>query len=213
VKALIQLLSELRAAQVCLWSEGEQLRYRAPRGALTAELLAELKECKAELIAFCRQTQGAQASFTLAPVARDGDLPISLAQHRLWVLDRLDGQSAAYNIPLTLRLRGNLDVAALRESFADLLRRHESLRTAIEERDGEGRAAIVAHARVPWTQVDVRHVPRESRLETVRGLAREEALRPFDLGRAPLIRIALWQLDAGHCIYAMRISPGTSAAG
>nr|WP_257233008.1 condensation domain-containing protein [Rhodococcus qingshengii] len=57
-------------------------------------------------------------------------LPLSLAQQRMWLVNQMDPGSAAYNIPLALRLTGNLDVAALRQALHDVLVRHESLRTS-----------------------------------------------------------------------------------
>ncbi|WP_052422547.1 non-ribosomal peptide synthetase [Nonomuraea candida] len=77
---------------------------------------------------------------TSAPTAvrrRPARVPLSAAQRRLWFLDRLDGASAAYTVPLVLRLREPLDVATLRRAVADVMERHEALRTVFGEADGE----------------------------------------------------------------------------
>ncbi|MCK2220947.1 amino acid adenylation domain-containing protein [Actinomadura sp. ATCC 31491] len=73
----------------------------------------------------------------LAPARRPGRVPLSAAQRRLWFLDRLDGPSAAYTMPLILRLRERLDPGVLRRAVADLMERHEVLRTVFREEDGE----------------------------------------------------------------------------
>src|SRR5262249_45101737 len=70
-------------------------------------------------------------------ISRDGVLPLSFAQQRLWFLDQLQPGSAFYNIPAALRLTGKLDVDALRRSLSEIVRRHESLRTTFEIVDGE----------------------------------------------------------------------------
>ncbi len=125
-------------------------------------------------------------------VPRGGPLPLSFAQQRLWLVDRLEPGSAAYNMPYALRLRGALDVAALRASLDALVRRHETLRTTFEERDGQPVQVVRGPAPVALTAVDLRGV-REAGREAAR-LAGEEALRPFDLARGPLLRSTLLRL-------------------
>lgn len=190
-----QLLAELRQAKARVWADGDRLRYQAPKGALAPELLDELRARKAEVLEFCRAAQAETSAEALEPIPRDGDLPISLAQQRLWVLDRLEGPSAAYNIALALRFRGALDVDALRLSLTALMERHEPLRTAFRA-EGETIRQVIAPAMpLPCTEVDLSPLPAEQRLPEARRLAGEEALRPFDLSRAPLVRFVLWRLD------------------
>ncbi|HEX7241707.1 MAG TPA: amino acid adenylation domain-containing protein, partial [Longimicrobiaceae bacterium] len=90
----------------------------------------------AEVDARLRAGDGTQAP-PLVPVPRDGTLPLSFAQQRLWFLDRMEPGSAAYNVPAALRVRGDLDVEALRRALEEVVRRHEALRTVFPSTGGE----------------------------------------------------------------------------
>ncbi|WP_073967626.1 non-ribosomal peptide synthetase [Streptomyces sp. CB02460] len=116
-------------------------------------------------------------------------LPLSAAQQRLWFLDQLEGPSATYNIPLTVRVRGELEVRALESAFTDVVARHESLRTVLVA-DGAGARqrvlpADAARVELPVTATDATAAP---------GLLAAEAARPFDLAGELPLRAKLFSL-------------------
>ncbi|MFL6234694.1 MAG: amino acid adenylation domain-containing protein, partial [Thermoanaerobaculia bacterium] len=124
----------------------------------------------------------------IVPVPREGDLPLSFAQERLWFLDQLQPGSPVYNLPAAVRLRGRLDLGALRRSLQTVVDRHESLRTAFAVRGGRAVQVIAPGLTVRMPVVDLRGLPSESLVET---LAAEERVRPFDLAKGPLLRATL----------------------
>ncbi|HEV2147714.1 MAG TPA: non-ribosomal peptide synthase/polyketide synthase [Longimicrobiaceae bacterium] len=133
----------------------------------------------------------------LVRVARDGSpLPLSFAQQRLWVVDQLEPGSAAYNMPYALRLRGRLQLGALRASLDALARRHETLRTVFAEKDGEPVQVIHDPASVALPVLDLGDLPQARREAEAQRLAAAEALRPFDLSRGPLLRSTLLRLGS-----------------
>ncbi|MEV0503745.1 amino acid adenylation domain-containing protein, partial [Streptomyces spectabilis] len=107
-------------------------------------------------LATALEQQAATSRPALLPAPRPERLPLSYAQRRLWFLNRLEPDSGAYNMVLALRLTGRLDREALRAALADVMERHESLRTVFPERDGEPEQLVRATtaATVPLTLTD-----------------------------------------------------------
>ncbi|GAA2253894.1 non-ribosomal peptide synthetase [Streptomyces ruber] len=130
-----------------------------------------------------------QARPALLPEARPDVVPLSSAQRRLWFLHRLYGPNATYNMPLALRLSGELDRAALRAALADLVTRHEILRTVHPEHDGVPCQRILAPSDaepdLPVTETDTEGLP-----DALAGAARHA----FDLTAEPPVRARLFAL-------------------
>ncbi len=141
------------------------------------------------------QQDGGLAQGAIAALARNQDLPQSLAQNRLWFLWQLDPQSSAYTIPGALRLRGELDEAALRSSFQQLIERHESLRTRFLERDGQALQRIEAKASFELQCIDLGDLPVDAREARARQIREDEAHSQFDLEKGPLLWVTLVRLD------------------
>ncbi|HEX2191417.1 MAG TPA: amino acid adenylation domain-containing protein, partial [Longimicrobiaceae bacterium] len=135
-----------------------------------------------------------QAAPPLVRVPRDAPLPLSFAQQRLWLVDRLEPGSPAYNMPFALRLRGALDADALQASLTGLVRRHEALRTTFAEGENGPVQVIHAPAPVPLPVRELGHLPAGEREAEAERLAQAEALRPFDLAAGPLLRASLLRL-------------------
>ncbi len=142
----------------------------------------------AEQIAAARRTESLADNSAIVPVARDGLLPASFAQQRLWVIDRIQPNSPAYNIPLALRLRGPLDHAALAASLSDLFARHETLRSNLVLQDDQ-----VVQLIWPATSfcLSSDELPTEMGEAALEQYVTAEALRPFNLATEPLCRVQL----------------------
>ncbi|MBV9774031.1 MAG: amino acid adenylation domain-containing protein, partial [Gemmatimonadetes bacterium] len=136
----------------------------------------------------------------IVPVPRTGPLPLSFAQQRLWLIDRLDPGTAAYNIPFALRLRGGLDVSVLRRALTEIVRRHETLRTVFAEVDGAAVQVVREPAPVPLPTVDLGGLPEAERERETLRLADGAALQSFDLERGPLLRCTLLREGEGSAV-------------
>ncbi|HEX8355362.1 MAG TPA: condensation domain-containing protein, partial [Pyrinomonadaceae bacterium] len=130
---------------------------------------------------------------------RAGNLPLSFAQERLWFLDQLDPGSPSYLVVAAVRLSGALNRPAFERALNELVRRHEVLRTCFGLREGRPVQLITPSLPIPLLLVDLTHLPEAGREEEARRLAAEEARRPFDLSRLPLLRATLLRLsDSEH---------------
>jgi len=142
------------------------------------------------------RSDGAVPSAPPDPTGREEPLPLSFSQERMWFLQSMAPTSPLYNIPLAYRLRGRLDVTALERALAEVVERHEALRTRFPTRGELPVQEIVASEPMPLEVCDLSGVPPDRRESEARRLAGEEARRPFDLEEGPLQRARLLRLDA-----------------
>ncbi len=167
---------------------GVDLPLRALFEAPTAEKLAE------KIATAQRSKEGLQAP-PITSISRDGAIPLSFAQQRLWFLDQLQPNNPLYNIPRALRIRGRLNVAALAQSLNEIVRRHESQRTVFHSVRGEPVQVILPELAVPLPVVDLAGVSSGEQETEARRLAVEEAQRPFNLSEGPLLRATVLKLS------------------
>lgn len=136
-----------------------------------------------------------QSLLPIQPIARDRAMPLSFAQQRLWFLDQLEGESAPYNIPMALRLNGVLNVTALEQAIAEIVRRHEALRTTFSNVNGSVVQVIASNIGVTLSAIDLQELPKVEQSAEVQRLANEDAQRSFDLSRGPLLCVTLLRLE------------------
>ncbi|MEZ7785060.1 condensation domain-containing protein, partial [Cupriavidus gilardii] len=136
-----------------------------------------------------------------ARVDRSGPIPLSWAQQRLWFLWQWNRNSATYNIPRAVRLRGNLDRSALQRTFDALVERHESLRTTFHQEGELAVQRIHPPSSLPIAVGDLRDADPAQRDVAVQSMVDAEAQTPFDLEQGPLLRVRLLRLaDDDHIL-------------
>ncbi|WP_037178410.1 non-ribosomal peptide synthetase [Rhodococcus sp. UNC363MFTsu5.1] len=168
------------------------------RSALATELtMRDLFEAPtvAELAERVR-ARGQAVRPVLAPTVRPEHLPMSYAQQRLWLIQQIEGESAAYNFPIVLRLKGELDAGLFATALADVVGRHESLRTVFGEVDGLPVQRVLDEATPELTVVDGTEAE-------IADLVRGAVLRPFDLTHEIPVRGTVIRLDAHDHVLAL----------
>ncbi|ATB34119.1 MupA/Atu3671 family FMN-dependent luciferase-like monooxygenase [Melittangium boletus] len=173
-----ELVAELSRQGVTLWVEGDRLKYRAPKGALSPETLSLVAGHKAALIQHLRQ------------LAAEGESvhPLSRGQQALWFVSQLAPSSSAYNTSLSIRIISELDVAALRRACQALLERHGALRTTFATHQGQPIQKVHQRGTVHFEHVEVPDLAPEA----LRARVIQAYELPFSLERGPLMRVHLF---------------------
>lgn len=139
--------------------------------------------------------QGEQAA-VIPSVSGKQTMPLSSAQTRLWFLDQqLESRRDIYNVPLFLQLHGHLQVTDLERAMAEIVQRHEILRTTFSDFDGAPVQVITPNPTLPLTMIDLQTLPETKMLAEAHRLANEELQKPLDLAHGPLLRVTLLRLN------------------
>ncbi|MFO7587676.1 MAG: amino acid adenylation domain-containing protein, partial [Gemmatimonadota bacterium] len=131
----------------------------------------------------------------LTPVSREGPLPLSFAQQRLWFLDQMEPGSPAYNLPAAVRLQGPLRADVLVRSLNEIVRRHETLRTTFRALEGRAEQVVEPLRDLEVPIEDLRELPPQQRKAVVQARISEDAAMPFDLTEGSLLRVRLLRLE------------------
>jgi amino acid adenylation domain-containing protein len=202
VSALFDRL-RTRGIQLSLSDDG-RLRVNGPKGALDDQIVTEMTTRRAEIIstlqlakqpAMARDFSPLPDAVALRRIPRDGPLPVSFAQQRLWFVDQMDPGRSHYNIGGGIRYHGTLDVDVLARAIHRLGARHESLRASISERDSEPWLRIAETADMAVDIVDLSQDSPATR--EADAIKRAEALlrRPFDMARGRLAAFLIIRLS------------------
>jgi hypothetical protein len=196
-----QLLTRLRELDVKLWVEGDKLRYSAPQGVLTDDLLSDLASSKKAIMDMLKKAAAVNRTNVrlIEPVSRDGDLPSSYSQERLLFLEQLVPDTSSYNVPLALKLKGALDFEALENSLNQIVSRHESLRTRFANRNGQYVQIIE-----PQQAVRIGVISTTGEDDLLHQVETEKSL-PFNLKTGPLLRCKLLKITEQEHILLLTI--------
>ncbi|MGW5289899.1 amino acid adenylation domain-containing protein, partial [Rhodococcus pyridinivorans] len=154
----------------------------------------------ADLAAALDAESGAAPYVPLEPQPRGDRIPLSLAQQRMWFLNRFEPESTAYNIPVALRLSGDLDHTVLADAVRDLVARHEVLRTVYPEFDGVGHQVVLPAAEVA---VDLEPVPVPE--ADIAAVVAEFVAAPFDVTADVPVRVRLFRLAPAEHVLVLSL--------
>ena len=133
---------------------------------------------------------------TIPKRANQDEYPMSFAQQRMWFHNQLAPDTSLNNIPAAIRLKGSLNVKALKDSLNEIIRRHEVLRASFVTQNGVPHQVVAPELKLDLPVIDLQHIAVNERETKATHKAREEALVPFDLSKGPMIRAKLLRLNS-----------------
>jgi amino acid adenylation domain-containing protein len=187
--------------------EEVRLRCHAPEGVLTPTLRQKIAARKTELILFLQQAKQVKTSHhsPIQRVSRDGELPLSFAQQRLWFLHHLSPDSRSYNFLNFQKLNGSLNIVALEQSLSELIRRHEIFRTTFLTVDGQPVQAIASPTALTLPIHNLQELSAQEQSDRIQQIAQSLASNPFDLATGPLVQFTLLQLSDREYILMLKM--------
>jgi amino acid adenylation domain-containing protein len=151
-----------------------------------------------------RTVDATQATPAAAKIPRNPPgtrTPLSPMQQRLWFMEELNPSTAVYNLPSCFRLHGTVDVKALGNALNAIIERHDVLRTTLGWGDGDLRQSVMPKLVIDLAPVDLRGLGASEREEKLLAILHEEAAKPFDLTRGPLVRASLYLLGPSESVF------------
>ena len=189
--SLVDVLKLLKQHKIQISLENDQLKVNAAKGAMTKELMLILKENKPALLAWAQEQQAlsSSAQSAIQTLPRNQAFPLSFNQQRLWLLHKIAPETASYNMPMALKLSGNVNVAQLEQALNLLIERHEVFRVRLDEDDsGTAFQTLAQDASITLT-------PSSLENHQVSNTIQQSAIQAFQLKNSPLFRVELFQLS------------------
>lgn len=190
--SVAEFIAALERDGIRLRLDGKELRFTAKKGALTDALKAEIARRKGEIVAHLFES--VEAADVPRPCPREGGVPLSYAQERIFFLSELDASKTAYSVPVVLSIQGPFLKDAFERAIGDLIARNETLRTVVRKTDDGPRQFVLPAESFGLAVQDISGLSEDSRKERVTLAARDLLRTPFDLARGPVFSARLFAL-------------------
>ncbi|MCH2195469.1 amino acid adenylation domain-containing protein [Kordia sp.] len=202
------ILHTLKMRNVKIDVVDERLDVKAPKGALTATLIEDIKSNKQALIDFIKEhKKDTTAAYELIPnVPTQAHYPLSSAQRRLWILCQFEKESVAYNMPQHRVFSEDVDIENFEKAIFQTIERHEILRTVFREADnGDVRQFVLSldelNFKVERKDVSTAKNPQQAAVQFINS----DAIIPFDLSNGPLLRAAIIKVAQNESVFYFNI--------
>ena len=207
-----ELLNKLSELSISIKSVSNELEINAPKGALTAEVIAEIKKYKSEIIHLLNDAKNFSTDSQIPSLKRQEYYDLSASQRRIWMIDQIQGKSPEFLMSLDYHTKEKIDKDIIKTTLSYLIKRHESLRTSFEVIDGEPKQKIHDEASIPIKWVDLK--AEKNKEDAFKKYYKAEFEKGFDLKKGSLFRVIIFEKSNNESsfIYLMHhiISDGSS---
>ncbi|UAA39976.1 amino acid adenylation domain-containing protein [Paraneptunicella aestuarii] len=194
---LIELMSQCRDLGIKLGVKDDKVLVKGDKSLLTPELIAAIKNNKAEILAWFSDQQFTSVA-DIEPISRDKDLPLSYAQQRLWFIDRMDGASTQFNMPSEFIVEGAFNTQIASDVIRQIIARHETLRTVFVEQDGEPKQVIRESFDFHLKTLDLSHLTPQQQQAKLHHIVLQERAQSFALDKDLMLRATWVILQSGR---------------
>ncbi|AEV98674.1 hypothetical protein A4D02_34750 [Niastella koreensis] len=202
MKNVKEIIKSLRASDIRLSLNNNELVIEAGSADVSEELLAAIQVNKEALLTYLRKNSNGRPVHSIKPVEKQDSYPLSSSQRRLWILNQLTPGSIEYNIPGAWLFEGQLNEEAFAAAFKEIVNRHESLRTVFKD-NGSGEARqFICDVNEPGFAILNRKDLRNNYKRTIAAIVQEDLRLSFDLSTGPLVKGYLYQLEDNKWVFA-----------
>lgn len=200
-----QIMKQLFSAGIDLYLCDGKLKAQVPPQGIAADLQQLIRDEKPQIIAFLQRYQQAEQNLPtveITAVSREQALPLSYAQQRFWVTNRMEDGTALHNIPVALKITGELNPKDVEQAFKTIIERHETLRTVYADEGEQTVQRVRDQVEFKLEQVDMTGHPLSSRSVAVTQAVFEQSARTFDLSQDVMIRACVYRVaEVEHLLF------------
>ncbi len=178
------------------------LEVSAPKNVLNDGIIDEIKTNKVDLISFIQNYHTSKIKqYNIPAIEKMEYYPLSSAQYRMWIMSRFEEANAAYNSPGVYVFDGEIDMIALNQALNILIQRHEILRTVFKfSNEGSVIQVVIPENEFQFKPEIIDCSKSENIEATIKQLIESEFIRPFDLGKGPLMRINTYKISSDKSV-------------
>ncbi|MBE0361899.1 arthrofactin-type cyclic lipopeptide synthetase C [Pseudoalteromonas ulvae UL12] len=195
-----QLITELKQQDIQLYLDGEALKIDAPKGRVTSEIIETIKAKKAPIVTHLKMLESMDVISPCTAQLDKNKLPLSFAQKRLWLIDRMEGASEHYNMSRVLEVEGQFDTQIANRALQQIVQRHEILRSIYFEDDGQAWQKVNEDA-----QIEIGFQKTDAEGDELTALLYRTVIQPFDLTKDLMVRADLIETSSSRQFLILNI--------